>query len=168
MSGLDPAWPEQFEASRGELLAVVGDIQPRIEHVGSTAVPNLVAKPTIDILLVVKDTTAVLRRGDALASIGFELRPDAWPDPASHLFFRRVVDGRRTHHLHVVPDGSHEITDYLRLRDFLRANPDEAAAYGTLKRVLAEEVNGDRARYVAAKPAYVEEMLVRAHQWSST
>ena len=166
LSGPDPQWPAQFEAARRDLLAALGPVAMRIEHIGSTAVPDLVAKPTIDILLVVADTTDVLDRLDSLASIGFEHRPTAWPDPARHVFLRRVVGDRRTHHLHVVPAGSYEIADYLWLRDYLRTHPDEVEAYAAHKRHLAKEARGDRASYVAAKPAYVEELLVRARRWS--
>ena len=165
LSEPDPRWPAQFEAARHDLRSVLGARAMRIEHIGSTAVPDLFAKPTIDVLVVVADTTVVLGELDSLASIGFEHRPDAWPDPSSHVFFRRVVGGRRTHHLHVVPDGSYEIDDYLLLRDFLRAHADEVKAYAAHKRALVERVKGDRAGYVAAKPAYVEELLVRARRW---
>jgi GrpB-like predicted nucleotidyltransferase (UPF0157 family) len=164
LSEPDAEWPEQFEAVRRDLVTTLGSAAMRIEHIGSTAVPGLFAKPTIDVLLVVADTDDVLDRLDSLASLGFEHRPEAWPDPERHVFLRRVVDGRRTHHLHVVPADSFEIADYLLLRDHLRAHPEEVEAYAAHKRRLATEVSGDRAGYVAAKPAYVEELLTRARR----
>ena len=127
--GPDPTWPEQFRLVREHLLGCLGAAAVSIEHIGSTSVPGLAAKPTIDVLVVVDDTDEVLARSGPLAALGFEYRPDAWPDPRRHLFLRRVVDGRRTHHLHVVPVGSPEIDDYLTLRDYLRTHPAEASAY---------------------------------------
>lgn len=165
LSPPDPGWAAQFEAARVELDAILGPVALRICHIGSTSVPGLVAKPTIDILVVVDDTGDLLGRVDALAAAGFEHRPAAWPDPTRHVFLRRVVAGRRTHHVHVVPTGSPEIDDYLALRDYLRAHPHEAEAYGAHKTALDGEVGGDRAAYVAAKPAYVESLLDRARAW---
>ncbi len=137
----------------------------RIEHIGSTAVPDLVAKPTIDILLVVADTTDVLDRLRLLASIGFEHRPTAWPDPARHVFLRRVVGDRRTHHLHVVPAARTRSPTTCGCATTSGPHPDEVEAYAAHKRHLAKEARGDRASYVATKPAYVEELLVRARRW---
>lgn len=112
----DPRWTTQFDAVSAALSDALGARALRIEHIGSTAVPGLIAKPTIDVLLVVADTTEVLDRVGLLASLGFEYRPDNWPDPTLHLFFQRVIIGRRTHHLHVVPSDSTEIDDYLSIR----------------------------------------------------
>jgi len=162
----DPRWPQQFTEVRAVLLDVFGDDALRVEHIGSTAVPGLLAKPTIDVLVVVADTDAALDRVPLLAEHGFDHRPSAWPDPARHVFFQRVIDGRRTHHLHVVPDGSHEIDDYLAIRDYLRAHPAEVDAYGTQKLSLLRAHDGDRAAYVAAKPAFVEQLLARATSWT--
>lgn len=160
--GPDPTWPRRFEAARDDLAIALESSARRVEHIGSTAVPGLVAKPVIDVLVVVDATSAVLERSDDLVAIGFAYVANAWPDPTQHLFFRRVVGGRTTHHLHVVPTGSPEIEDYLLLRAYLRSHPDEVAAYGAHKYELVERSAGDREVYVAAKPAYVEELLVRA------
>jgi len=162
----DARWPQQFAEMRALLLDVLGSHAVSVEHIGSTAVPGLAAKPTIDVLVVVADTATVLEREAMLGELGFEHRPDAWPDPNRHVFLRRVVDGRRTHHLHVVPDGSHEIDDYLAIRDYLRTHPDEAAAYEGHKMALLQAHHGDRAAYVEAKPAYVEALLTRATTWA--
>lgn len=165
LSEPDPAWAHGFEAVKSELVEVLGPAALRVEHIGSTAVPGLLAKPTIDVLLVVESTDVVLRRLDAVSALGFAYRPEARPDPTRHLFLKREVDGRRTHHLHVVPVDSHEVDDYLAIRDFLRSHPHEVDAYATLKRDLQAIHGGDRAAYVAAKPEFVEELLVRARRW---
>lgn len=158
----DPGWPEQFAEARKELLLMLGDYVRRIEHIGSTAVPGLLAKPVIDILLVVDETEVVLDRRPELAAVGYTLEPDAWPDPRAHLFFRGEAGGRRTRHLHVVPAGSSEIDDYLAVREHLRNHLGEIDAYAAHKAELAAMTGGDRDRYVATKPAYVEALLGRS------
>ena len=163
----DPTWPEQFRVVRDQLLDRLGPAALEVEHIGSTSVPGLAAKPTIDVLVVVADTVEVLDRLDELGEVGFEYRPEAWPDPRRHLFLRRVVDGRRTHHLHVVPSDSHEIGDYLTLRDYLRQHPDEAAAYQRHKRHLVAATGGERDAYVHRKAHYVEDLLARARSWGA-
>lgn len=165
--GPDPTWPEQFRLVREHLLGCLGAAAVSIEHIGSTSVPGLAAKPTIDVLVVVDDTDEVLARSGPLAALGFEYRPDAWPDPRRHLFLRRVVDGRRTHHLHVVPVGSPEIDDYLTLRDYLRTHPAEASAYQDHKHQLVADTGGERDAYVERKAAYVDDLLTRARAWGA-
>lgn len=163
----DPTWPARFAEARDQLRECLGPAALEIHHIGSTSVPGLAAKPTIDVLVVVADTTDVLDQLDRLSEAGFEHRPDAWPDPSRHLFLRRVVHGRRTHHVHVVPTDSHEIDDYLTLRDYLRCHPDEAAAYQQHKLELVAETGGERDAYVDRKEHYVEPLLVRARAWDA-
>jgi len=160
----DPGWPESFEVARRELSGVVPDAVS-IEHVGSTSVPGLVSKPTVDILLVVRDLSLVLDRVAELGTIGFEYRPGSFSPERQHLFFRRIVAGERTHHLHVLPVASPEPGEYRLFRDFLRANPDAAARYATAKLNLADRFARDRTSYVEAKESVVEDLLVAARTW---
>lgn len=161
----DPRWPASFEAARGDLAAVVPEALS-IEHVGSTSVPGLASKPTIDVLLVVEDLAVVLDRIAELTAIGFEHRPGSFAPERCHLFFRRTVGDERTHHLHVLPASSPEPDDYRLFRDFLRANPDAAARYETAKLDLATRFAQDRTSYVEAKEPIVEELLITARAWS--
>jgi len=160
----DPSWPASFEAARGDLAAVVPEALA-IEHVGSTSVPGLASKPTVDVLLVVDDLAVVLGRLAELAAIGFEHRPDSFSPERRHLFFRRMVGGERTHHLHVLASSSPEPDDYRLFRDYLRANPDAAARYEAAKLALADRFARYRASYVQAKEPIVEELLVVARAW---
>ena len=161
----DPSWPASFEAARSDLDAVVPEALT-IEHVGSTSVPGLASKPTVDVLLVVDDLAVVLDRIAELAAIGFEYRPGAFAPERRHLFFRRIVGGERTHHLHVLASDSPEPDDYRLFRDYLRANPDAAARYEAAKLDLADRFAQDRASYVQAKEPIVEELLIAARAWS--
>lgn len=160
----DPSWPGSFEAARRDLALVVPEALS-IEHVGSTSVPGLVSKPTVDVLLVVDDLALVLDRLTELAAIGFEHRPGAFAVERRHLFFRRMVGGERTHHLHVLASSSTEPDDYRLFRNHLRADPHAAERYAATKLDLAERFANDRASYVKAKEPVVEELLVTARAW---
>lgn len=145
-----------------QLAGSLDGVAITIEHIGSTAVPGLAAKPTIDILVVVASLDDVVARVPSLETLGFSYRPDnthvGQPD---HLFFRRVVDGKRTHHLHVVADGSPEIASYRLFRDTLRNDPVLALEYEQLKVRLASDHATERALYVATKEQWVTEQLNR-------
>ena len=160
----DPTWPPSFEAARSDLATVVPEALS-VEHVGSTSVPDLASKPTVDVLLVVDDLAVILDRLAELAAIGFEYRPGSFAPERHHLFFRRVVEGERTHHLHVLTSDSPEPDDYRLFRDYLRASPDAAARYESAKLDLADRFARDRASYVQAKEPIVEELLVAARTW---
>ena len=160
----DPSWPASFEAARGDLAAVVPEALA-IEHVGSTSVPGLASKPTVDVLLVVDELALVLDRTSELADIGFEYRPGSFAPERHHLFFRRMAGGGRTHHLHVLASSSPEPDDYRLFRDYLRANPDAAASYEAAKFNLADRFARDRTSYVQAKEPIVEELLAAARAW---
>jgi GrpB-like predicted nucleotidyltransferase (UPF0157 family) len=162
----DPAWPARFETERAVLLAAVPGLFASIEHVGSTSVPGLLAKPTIDILAVVDDLDAVLLRLDDLAAAGYDHRPGSFDD-ARHLFFRKVEAGKRLAHLHVVDSSSPAIDGYRLFRKFLIANPDAAARYAALKRALAGRFANERQRYVDLKQREVDVLMLEARRWAS-
>ena len=154
------SWPESFERERIVLEALAGDVASSIEHIGSTAVPGLSAKPTIDILIVVDSIDAFHGRVRDVEAIGYELRPrNTFVGNETHLFLRKVVDGKRTHHLHVVQSGSSEIDEYRLFRDALCSDPGLATRYEQLKLDLAALQGTDRARYVIEKAAWVDVVL---------
>lgn len=162
----DRRWPERFAQAAATLRRVLPEAL-LVEHVGSTAVPGLVAKDTIDVLVVIPDLGIVRERAPALAVAGFDLRLGAPVTRDDHLFLRRVVDGHRTHHVHVLLPSSSEVADYLVFRDYLRAHPDVAAAYGEAKVRLAAEHAEDRMAYVRAKSAVVDPLMVDARAWAA-
>lgn len=149
-------WPRAFETERVALEGAVGELAVSIEHIGSTAVVGMSAKPTIDILLVVSSIRAFLLEVPSIEALGYEHKGATFADRPDHHFLRKVVDGKRTHHLHVVPDSSPEVADYRLLRDALRSDPHLAGRYQEIKRTLADRYGNDRMRYVIAKEAWVE------------
>lgn len=119
-----PAWPALFEQERVALQAAAGETATSVEHIGSTAVPGLSAKPTIDILLVTGSTGEFLTRLTRIQALGYDYRAgNTFVGSADHLFLRKVRDGRRTHHLHVLAAGAPEIEEYRLFRDALRSDP---------------------------------------------
>lgn len=153
-------WPAAFETIRRALAAAVGEVAISIEHIGSTAVPGLSAKPTIDILMVVEATERFLGVLGRVEELGFDYREhNTFVGSESHLFLRKVENGKRTHHLHVVCAGSPEIEGYRRFRDALRRDRVLAREYETVKLDLAAAYGSDRVRYVEAKSAWIDDRL---------
>lgn len=154
----DPAWPARFEQARSELLTALPGLFTAIEHVGSTSVPGLAAKPIIDLMAAADDLAKVASHGGELARIGYHFVDAGMP---GHLFYPREQDGVRTHHLHVVEAGTLGTRNELLFRDYLRAHPADAARYAELKRRLAATgvTGGD---YTRAKTGLVQEVTDKA------
>lgn len=158
----DDDWPARFSASAAELGAVLPGAV--IEHVGSTSVPGLSSKDTIDIAVGVRRVPEVLAASVLcrLASLGFDHRPGSFADDPNHAFFDRIIEDHRTDHLHVVPLDSNALEEYLLFRDFLRAVPDAAERYEAAKRSLAQEHAHQRSAYVDKKQEVVGRLMDEA------
>lgn len=153
----DPAWLEAFSISARELRSIIGDRIERIEHVGSTAVPGLPAKPILDVLVVVQNLERAESLVPKIQSLGYEFKPE---DPLDgRLFFVRGPESNRTHHLAVVETGSDSLAEYVCFRDALLADPELVAEYAKLKRELAETHADDRDTYTAKKAEFIESVL---------
>ncbi|MEX1009590.1 MAG: GrpB family protein [Acidimicrobiia bacterium] len=153
-------WPTMFHAERVLLDEHLPHVFVRIEHIGSTAVPGMPSKPTIDIAGAVRSLDDVLGELDSLYALGYDYR-GFFEGVAEHLFLRKVAGGKRTHHLHVVTLDSAEITSWLAFRDFLRADPTAAADYAQAKRDLFARFPDDRMAYVDGKGSVVDALLAR-------
>jgi GrpB-like predicted nucleotidyltransferase (UPF0157 family) len=164
----DPAWPGRFEEERARLEAAVPGLFLTIEHVGSTAVAGMPAKPTIDVLAVAPSIDVVLGHLGPLAGAGYDYRPGSFPDDDRHLFFRKVRGGKRVAHLHVHEPASPQVEDYRLFLAFLRADPAAAARYAALKRDLAARYADRRQAYVEAKHAEVDLLMLEARRWRAT
>jgi GrpB-like predicted nucleotidyltransferase (UPF0157 family) len=158
----DPAWPVQFAEQRDRLSTVLAPwLAAAVEHIGSTAVAGLPAKPVVDVLAPVRSLD------DAQAAVA-ALEADGWlfwrEDPCRHyrLWFLRPRPDARTHHLHVVEHNHSHATALLTFRDTLRADPDLRDDYADLKRRLAVEHRNNRNAYTNAKTDFVEQVLRNA------
>lgn len=160
----DSAWPRLYEKESARLSAALDDVLVEIEHIGSTAVPGLAAKPVIDILAGLRALELQPPRIAAMEALGYEYLGE-YGIPG-RLYFRK---GRpRSHHVHAVLFGSNLWERHLAFRDYLRARPDEAKSYADFKRRLAMEVEGDRDRYTDGKDAFAEVLQERARAWRHT
>jgi GrpB-like predicted nucleotidyltransferase (UPF0157 family)/aminoglycoside phosphotransferase (APT) family kinase protein len=154
----DPAWPAQFEREAVAVRAVLGAHAFSIEHVGSTSVPGLAAKPVIDILLVVADSSLESSYVPRLEAAGYALRVRE-PEWYEH----RMLNGPGTPiNLHVFSARCAEIERMLEFRDWLRHNADDRETYARLKRDLAREEWDSVDDYASAKSAIVTQILTRA------
>ena len=153
----DPCWARAYEVAAGELVAVLEPWVVAIEHIGSTAVPGLAAKPVIDIQVGVRsldDTAAIV---DALRSLGYEYVLELEAELPERRYFRRWADGRRTHQIHLVERANQDWWDrHVAFRDWLRTHPEDRERYAALKRRLAREHPHDLAAYTDGKTAFVQ------------
>lgn len=152
----DPEWPLRFREEARRLEPAFGGTGCEIHHVGSTAVPGLAAKPEIDILVVVAGIERSDLWDDPLTHLGYLHGTDF---SAEHLFFRRNVNGVRTHKIHVCAEGNREIHRLIRFRDRLRADSLQRDTYGSLKRQLARENTLGMGEYLDGKTSFVEATL---------
>ena len=134
-----------------------------IEHVGSTSIPGLAAKPVIDILVGVTSLAAGEQAVPALEALGYEYRGENGI-PGRLYFCKGVVRYRRTHHLHMVETGHEQWRPMLSFRDYLRAHPDEARHYEALKRNLAAQFRDNRQAYTDGKEHFVKAILGKAQR----
>ncbi len=159
----DRSWPLLFARERALVLGVAGGWIDRVEHVGSTAVPGLAAKPVVDLMAGLSFMRDAERCVDPLVGLGYSY----WAEGAEphHRLFVRFVDETmtaRTHNLHLVEVGGAYWRDRLLFRDHLRENPETARAYARLKHGLADQYRDDREAYTAAKSDFVREIVRRA------
>ena len=156
----DPNWPQRYLAERALVLQAIDPPFLAIEHVGSTAVPGLPAKPIVDMMAavaVIGDGVAAI---EALTTLGYQLIETGMPD---RLFLRKHDRARAcSFHLHIVDYASWPERNERLLRDYLRAHPEAARAYGALKQQLAVAHAHNSLAYTKAKTAFIQSIVDRA------
>lgn len=159
----NPDWPRQFANLGRHLRHALGPTAIRIDHIGSTAIPHLAAKPILDIQISVASLEPIEAYRPALESAGFHWRSDN-PDLTKR-YFREQPSSPRTH-IHVRRAGSWSEQFALLFRDYLRAHPAEANAYAHLKYELAQQYRENRPAYVESKSPFIWAVIQRASEWS--
>jgi len=151
----DEAWKKDFEEIKAELMAVLDGLVLSVEHVGSTSVPGLAAKPIIDIDVVIEDTDCFEKVKTALETIGYQHEGDLGiPDREAFKY-----DGKehlRKHHLYVCAKDSDELKRHLSFRDYLRTHPDAVKEYGRIKEEGARLYPNDIDSYIEYKAPFIE------------
>ncbi len=150
----DPTWPDTFAVEKARIEAALARQCALVEHMGSTAVPGLSAKPIIDILIGVPNLEAADRCVPALLALGYEYFPEHEAAMPERRYLDRIGEPL-SYHLHVVATGGEFWMRHLAFRDYLRTHPDVAAQYDRLKRDLAERYRNDREAYTNAKTDFI-------------
>jgi GrpB-like predicted nucleotidyltransferase (UPF0157 family) len=158
----DPHWPVLFEQECSRLRFVVGPAL-KIEHMGSTSVPGLAAKPIIDILVGIPNLSQARSTFEVpFVQLGYSYIPEYEAWLPGELFFRKGMPGPWTHHLHVMEQSNPRWRDFLLFRDYLRLHPEIAAMYGSLKKSLAAEFGENIEGFRTAKHLFVREITDKA------
>lgn len=162
-----PEWAECFARARAELRPVL-PADATIEHIGSTSVPGLAAKPIIDIMVVTKDYPRLRADLRPFQQLGYHHNPTYFINDPDHLFLGRDTDGRRTEHLHLFHPRSPWPEIDRNFRDYLTTHPAEARRYADAKRAAATENPNSTAEYSTAKEAVLLELLAQARLWAAS
>lgn len=161
-----PSWFEDFRAEAAALQKTLGDTVRKIDHMGSTSVGSLCAKPIIDLLAEVSDLRLLDSRAAAMKGLGYEVLGEFGIE--GRRYYRKGgAGGVRTHHLHAFVTGSSHLVRHLAFRDYLRAHPLVAAEYGALKERLCAAHGADVEAYMAGKDAFIRETERRALDWQT-
>ena len=170
LADYNPAWPQLFEQERARLQAEIGEWAAGIQHVGSTSIPGIVAKPIIDIAIHLRSFEDALYCITPLTGLGYECLGEF--GIPRRIYFRKVTDSPspgqshdgvgRTHQIHMYELGHDQYEKQIVFRDYLRAHPEAAADYEALKQELAQRHAGDIEAYALGKSDFVLDILARA------
>jgi GrpB-like predicted nucleotidyltransferase (UPF0157 family) len=161
----DPEWPNRYETAAARIREAGGDRFVALEHIGSTAVPGLAAKPIVDVLGGVERLADGEAAVEALEALGYEYVPELEAAIPERRYFYKTDDDCHTHHLHVVEHGGPFWTRHLQFRDYLREHPDRARRYEKVKREAACDHRHDIEGYEDAKAAFVRETETLAAEY---
>lgn len=153
----NPEWATEFEKIKAELMPVLGDSIMDVEHIGSTAVPGLSAKPIIDIDVVMKDYSVFPEVVEKLSSIGYIHEGDLGIKGREAFKYSDKPHLMR-HHLYVCPPDSKELRRHIAFRDFLRGHPTVMSEYGKIKEEAAVLFPDDIDKYINHKSSYIQEL----------
>lgn len=149
----DPSWPERFRAEVARIADALGPVAARVEHIGSTSVPGLAAKPVLDVQISVRSFRPMEPYREPLEGLGYVYRADAEPE---HRFFKLDVQGVRSVNVHICEAGGEWERRHIAFRDHLRAHPEDAARYAEVKRKLARRFPFDVLSYTDAKKPFID------------
>jgi GrpB-like predicted nucleotidyltransferase (UPF0157 family) len=156
----NPKWQENFKSEAKKIKKIFGKDALKIEHVGSTAIPGILAKPIIDIALVVPSLKKAKRYVKKLKEVGYDLKKN--DARTERLFFTKGPEEKRTHYLHIGEIGSNYAEEMILFRDYLRNYKDTAKIYSKLKESLAKKYQDRREIYTAKKEKFVKEIVKKA------
>ena len=163
----DPAWSRHFDSECRRIESAMGDVVVALHHIGSTAIPGILAKPIIDILLEATSLIELDRHAPRMEAIGYEAKGEF--GIAGRRYFRRDDEaGIRTHQVHAFAFGNDDIIRHLAFRDYMIAHPQVAQAYGDLKKLLAARYPNDILTYSEGKDGFVKEHQAKGLLWRAS
>jgi len=157
-------WPRMYQQEVVRLRNVLGHQIVSAHHIGSTAMPEMSAKPIIDILLEVKDISELDDYNDDMVKLGY-IPKGEYGIPGRRYFSRDDSSGVRTHHIHAFQSGNNGLERHIAFRDYMIAHPEDAREYAQLKIKLAEDFQWDIDGYCDGKDSFVSEMEKKALLW---
>ncbi|MDZ7960500.1 MAG: GrpB family protein [Aulosira sp. DedQUE10] len=160
----DPTWRVKFEDEAKLVALALGENVVAIHHIGSTSIPNIYAKPIIDMLVQVKDIAKLDEQNSAMTALGYEVMGE-FGVPGRRFFRKDDETGTRTHHIHIFEFNFSELQRHLAFRDYMIAHPDDALKYSDLKRQLAKQFPENLQGYVDGKDGFIKDMEKRAIEW---
>lgn len=159
----DPKWTALYREEKARILAAIGHSVVGIEHIGSTAVVGLGAKPIIDIMVGVNCLSDAQLCIEPLASLGYRYQPEHEGTMPERRFFGKGEPPKEQHyHVHMVEKGGEFWRRHLAFRDYLRSHPEASRRYCELKKKLASEYGSDREGYTEAKTSFIESIVAKA------
>ena len=164
----DPKWKTWFQERSEKISPLFGDNLISIEHVGSTSIEGMVAKPSIDILVVVKDLDDVTARLDTFVSEGYTPQGREYVGGGDEYITEDTSDGRRTTSIHVLQEGNPKIIVYREFRDYLRVNAQDRDLYIEVKKDLYAKYKDNYGEYDSGKTKTIDEIKMRAYEWSKS
>ncbi len=155
----NPQWPQMYEQEKARIQEAIGEYLIDIQHVGSTSIPGLSAKPVIDIMAVIRNISLVEQCIKPLETLDYFYQGEGGI-PGRH-FFRKPIDisRGRTYHMHMVEKGHDQWAMYQLFREYMLLHPESVQAYDRLKRELAINYGADRVAYTNAKAPFIESII---------
>jgi GrpB-like predicted nucleotidyltransferase (UPF0157 family) len=158
-----PEWAQLFHDEKARIVAEIGDLVLDVQHVGSTAIPNLAAKPIIDIAIAVSDESVIPEITKRLENIGYMYRGDGGQH-GGHLLVKEREPDVRTHHVHIVARDDEQWQNYLGFRDILRGDERLRTQYVTVKHELKQHYSDNREAYTSGKHEFIAGVLQRLNK----
>jgi GrpB-like predicted nucleotidyltransferase (UPF0157 family) len=163
----DPNWVTKFESIKETLTPIFGDKAIQIEHMGSTSIPGMMAKPLIDILIIVKNVHDLSEQIEKMTETGYECGEN-YIAPNTLIFFKLGPDGEKLENIHVCEADSFKAKQFLTMRNFLRAFPEKAKTYSDLKAMNFNKYPEDYPAYRSAKKPFLDQIEKEAYEWAET
>lgn len=159
-----PQWRKRFEEEKQLLQAVLGEVSAKVEHIGSTSIDGLAAKPIIDILIGLPDFSVADSLVPGIETLDYEYFKKYEDEMPYRRYFAKNLNGIRTHQIHLVEIGSEFWERHLLFRDYLRQNPETASDYAVLKKRLTESEWEDVNEYADAKSEFIKSVENKAKE----